>query len=289
MFTQGALAGGEKLPGAHVERGPRAVAQMVVAQRGGPRPNAPLFGIKARPALSVGEQRALGVVKEATPVGTRHQKRQVDHAAVDRHRTIGVARVAQLRELGRDPFEIVAHQRPDVAQQEPAIAGELVLRVVHRHMLAVIEARVSGGDHVHIRHVQRAEVGEIQMHLGVVAGSAFEREHVVEVRHRLLTLSRFHLAPPHVGVVVIGGAGSRVPVEEDTQVRLERVGGVGRIPDGNKVRCGGHCDYELNYGVEITTRMMRSSLGNSRSMYALPPRSSGPCLPCRTPLPESSP
>lgn len=41
--------------------------------------------------------------------------------------------------------------------------------------------------------------------------------------------------------------------------------------------------------VDTVTRVMRSSRGYSRSMNALPPRSSGPCFPCRTPLPAFSP
>jgi aminopeptidase N len=45
-----------------------------------------------------------------------------------------------------------------------------------------------------------------------------------------------------------------------------------------------------NYDVAVTvTRMIRSRRGNSRSMYAFPPSSSRPCLPCRIPLPEFSP
>lgn len=39
----------------------------------------------------------------------------------------------------------------------------------------------------------------------------------------------------------------------------------------------------------IPARINRSSRGNSRSRYSLPPSMMGPCLPWRIPLPDSSP
>ena len=121
----------------------------------------------------------------------------------------------------------------------------------------VAQFREFGRHAVEIRAHQRA------VHLSAIADRTLAREHVTEVRHRLLPLSGLHLAPPHVHIVVLCRCtGARVPIKEETQVRVERVDGVDGIPDGNKMRGGGPWQRAVNYGVETATRMMRSSLGN---------------------------
>lgn len=55
------------------------------------------------------------------------------------------------------------------------------------------------------------------MHLGVDLDGGY----VTEVRHRLLLLSRLHLAPSHLRIVVLcRGTVARVPIKQETHVRL---------------------------------------------------------------------
>jgi len=70
-----------------------------------------------------------------------------------------------------------------------------------------------------------------------------EREDGVEMRERLLTIGRADLTPPDVDVFLGSGAsamrGDRGAKEVES--RVEGVGSVGRIPDGEEVVGGDGC------------------------------------------------
>ncbi len=100
------------------------------------------------------------------------------------------------------------------------------------------------GDLRDVRDVERTVVREVEVNL-TVGGDRFsvltelgvDREDVVEVRHRLLTIRRADLAPPdvHIFLVTLLVPEPRRIREEDGQMLVHRVGFVRRIPDGDEV------------------------------------------------------
>ena len=98
---------------------------------------------------------------------------------------------------------------------------------------------VFGYDRVHLAHVQRAVVGQVEVAVTLVVALKLpgDLQDVGQVLESLLPpIGRSNLAPPDVGfniglplVELIGGR------EQNGEMRLHGVGGVGRVPDVQQV------------------------------------------------------
>jgi hypothetical protein len=162
-----------------------------------------------------------------------------------------VARIAELLQLVDDRDGVIRHDAGDVDDAEPQVRA--LLPVIRRHVLLfrVVE-HVLVDDVLEVCDVQRTVVGEVEVCLDAMLDLLLDRHDLVVVRQlRRLAVRGPELGPPDVDVLVVrvaGGVAVR-PVEQDADVLVERVGRVGRVPDGEKMATGHPSDG--GYGSRI--------------------------------------
>lgn len=231
------LAGGEEHARRRLERVPQRVTEAIVAQvalhRGDTRA---LLRIELGPEPVTRQRVALVGIEEAGAVRSRDDERQVHHPTVDRHRAVVVMDVAKLLQLLDDAEGVVDDEATDVGELEPEVAAQVGFAIVRRDVCVLARRELVAPHLEHVTDVERAIVGEVQLHL-VVHELVADGERIGAMRHRLLAVRRLHLAPPDVDVVVVRGAfgEAAAAVAEDAEVLVHRVAGVGRVPDGDEV------------------------------------------------------
>ena len=163
MVPHQLLGGRHEGSGSGTQRGPGADTEEVVAQIGHEEPKSNAGGVGHDPEVGVVEELALVVVEEAHPVGARDEEGEVDHAAVERDGAVVVAGDAELPEFRLDGEGVVVHERANVAEFEPDVAGQVLAAVVVGGVARISSLLVAGLNGQHLGDIERAIVGEVEM------------------------------------------------------------------------------------------------------------------------------